>query len=63
MDALERRHHLAERFRLEHKLYDDAEVPAAAAQGPEQVRVLRGRRLYSCSVGRHYRTFDERVDG
>ena len=52
----------AERDAVELELGDDSEVPAAAAETPEQVRILVGARLDELAVGRHHVHRDELVD-
>ena len=53
----------SDRVRAELELRDDAEVPAAAAQRPEQLRVLVGARVHPRAVGQHHLGADEAVDG
>ena len=53
----------SDRVRAELELRDDAEVPAAAAQRPEQLRVLVGARVHLRAVGQHDVGADEAVDG
>ena len=42
---------------------DDAEVPASASQGPEQVRVIARRRHHDLALGGDHFGLDEIVDG
>src|SRR5438552_9778654 len=42
-----------DRMQLESKRHHDPEVPAAAANGPEQIRVLIGARLYKSSISQN----------
>ena len=50
-------------MRLELEAGDDAEVAAAAAQGPEEVGILRRARAHLLSVGEHDVDCTQRVDG
>jgi hypothetical protein len=53
----------ADRVQREPERADDAEVPAAASQGPEQVGVIAGRRPDDVALGGDHLGLDEVVDG
>jgi hypothetical protein len=53
----------ADRVQGEPERADDAEVPASASQGPEQVGVIAGRRPHDLALGGHHFGLDEIVDG
>ncbi len=53
----------ADRVQREPERADDAEVPASASQGPEQVGVIAGRRPHDLAVGGDHLGLDEVVDG
>src|SRR5262249_57054206 len=50
-------------MQLELEARDDAEVPAAAAQRPEQIRVLGLARAHDLRIRRHHLHADEVVAG
>ena len=53
----------ADRVQREPERADDAEVPASASQGPEQVGVIAGRRPQDLALGGDHLGLDEVVDG
>ena len=65
LDRVERRREAddrAQRLQREGERRHDAEVPAAAAERPEQVRVRVGGRRADLAVGAHDLRLDQRVD-
>ena len=53
----------ADRVQREPERADDAEVPASASPGPEQVGVIAGRRPHDLALGGDHLGLDEVVDG